>query len=88
LQVFASANRFCEQPYSKAVMTTLPVATSDTCELLSHTLRCAERLYHSGVEFKRAGVLLLNLVPVTQWQMSLFDLRDRDRDERLMQAIS
>jgi len=87
LQVFASASRFCEHPYSKAVMVSLPVATSDTRELLSYTLRCAERLYHSGVEFKRAGVLLLNLVPVTQRQMSLFDPCDRDRDERLMQAI-
>jgi len=41
----------------------------------------------TGVEFKRAGVLFLNLVPVTQRQMSLFDPCDRDQDERLMQAI-
>ncbi len=55
----------------------LPVATSDTAELLHYALRCGEALYQPGYQFSKADVLLLNLVPDQQIQTHLFDERDR-----------
>ena len=40
-----------------------------------------------GYEYKKAGILLHNLVPAKHVQLNLFDAVDRDRSKRLMQAV-
>ena len=87
LHVFARTSRYGDTPYSDTVVTSLPVATSDTAELLHYATRCGEALYQPGLQFSKAGVLLLNLVPDTQVQTNLFDTRDRTRDRKLMATV-
>jgi len=87
IQVFASSGHFTNTPYNGALSATLPTTTNDTAELLHYTLRCAERLYKSDCEFRRAGVLLLKLGPENQQQINLFDQRDRERSRKVMEAI-
>jgi DNA polymerase V len=84
MSVFAMTSRFGETPYSDSMAVSLPVPTNDTAELLGYALRCGERLYQSGYEFIKAGVLMQQLVLIQQRQMNLFDDRDRERYERLM----
>ncbi len=87
MNLFVMTNRFREGHYSNSVAVSLPVATNATPELLHYALRAAESLYQPHYEFKKAGVLLLNLTPATQTQTHLFDTCDRDRVSRLMTAI-
>ena len=87
LHVFARTSRYGSAPYSDTVATSLPVATSDTAELLHYASRCGEALYQSGLQFSKAGVLLLQLVPDTEVQTNLFDTRDRTRDRKLMATV-
>lgn len=88
LRVFVVTNRFKDIPqYTNSVSITLPVATDDTAELIDYALRGTETVYRSGYQFKKAGVMLLGLVPLTLVQANLFDTRDRDRYRRLMQTI-
>jgi DNA polymerase V len=88
LTVFVTTNHFTDEPqYSNAVTLTLPVATNDTAELLAYALCGMEHICQTGFRYKKAGVLLTELVPAQQIQLSLFDGRDRERSARLMTAM-
>jgi DNA polymerase V len=64
----------------------LPVATSDTQELISYGLRAVEALYRQGLQFKKGGVMLTDLVVSKQVQQNLFDTLLKT-SLRLMQAV-
>ncbi len=54
---------------------------------MSYASRCGEALYQPGLQFSKAGVLLLPLVPDSEIQANLFDTRDRARDRKLMATV-
>ncbi len=88
LTVFLTTNPFTDEPqYSNSLTCRLPVATDATLELLRTALHGLETLYRDGYRYKKAGVMLLELVPVSQVQANLFDQADRDRATRLMRAV-
>jgi len=89
LTVFVGTNPFhAQEPqYSNAAVLALPVATSSTPELLAHAKGALARLYRPGYRYKRAGVILDELVPAAQVQAGLFEPRNRYRSERLMAAV-
>jgi DNA polymerase V len=87
LNVFVMTNRFGDNPFTDTAALSLPVTTNDTGELLNYALRCGNNLYQPGYEYVKAGVLLLNLVSATQRQIVLFDERDRERFQKLMEVM-
>jgi DNA polymerase V len=84
ITIFVMGNRFQPHAYSNATTLTLPVATSSTPELLHVALQGAQALYRDCA-FKKAGVILIGLVP--ELQMGLFDSQNRARDEKLMATL-
>lgn len=88
LTVFVMTNRFKDEPqYYNSTTTSLPVATNDTAELLGYVFRATEAIFSPGYRYKKAGVLLSELVPAQQRQADFFDHRDRDRHQQLMQVM-
>ena len=88
LTVFITTNPFTDEPqYRNTVTLTLPVATSDTAELLAYARIGTDHIFAAGFRYKKAGVLLTELVPAQQIQLSLFDTKDRERSARLMAAV-
>lgn len=88
LVVFLATNRFSDAPqHCASVVVNLPVPTALTPELIRHAHEAIERMYRPGFQYKKAGVMLLELVPETPVQSGLFDRIDRDRARRLMEAI-
>lgn len=88
LTVFLTTNPFKDEPqYSNALTLRLPVATDATPELLRVALKGIEAIYRDDFRYKKAGVMLLGLVPVGQVQANLFDQADRARSTRLMKAV-
>jgi len=87
LSIYVMTDRFKEPYYSRVTTIELPVATNDTQELLNHGLRAVEALYRKGLQFKKGGVMVSDLVDADHVQQNLFDLEDRDRSKRLMRAI-
>jgi DNA polymerase V len=86
--IFLMTNRFIDEPqYSNSVTIPLPVASQDTAELIRYALRGIEQLFREGYRYKKAGVILTELVPAHQVQRHLFDQHDRERSKRLMAAI-
>jgi len=88
LTVFLTTNTFKDGPqYSNAVTLRLPVATDATPELLGVALKGIEAIYREGFQYKKAGMMLLELVPLSQVQGNLFDQADRARSAQLMRVI-
>jgi DNA polymerase V len=91
VRVFIQTNRFDNDApqYSNAAQVSLLVASNNTAELIQHAFQALKQIYRPGYLYQKAGVLLLDLVPITQTQLSLFDTRDRDRDKgnNLMQTL-
>lgn len=86
--VFLTTNRFTDAPqYANSVTMPLPVATQDTAELIRYTLQGIAQLFREGYRYKKAGVILTELVPAHQIQTHLFDRCDRERSRRRMAAI-
>jgi DNA polymerase V len=87
LSIYVMTDRFKEPYYSRVTTIELPVATNDTQELLYQGLRAVEALYRKGLQFKKGGVMVSDLVDADHVQQNLFDSEDRDRSKRLMQAM-
>ncbi|MEE3717956.1 Y-family DNA polymerase [Tumidithrix elongata RA019] len=73
--------------YRNATHIKLPVASNDTAELMHYALDGVETIFKSGFRFKKLGITLSELVSTDRIQTNLFDRKDRERSQRLMQAI-
>lgn len=90
ITVFVHTNRFREDldQYVNSASEQLDEAVADTPTLASAATRALRRVFRQGYFYKKAGVLLTDIVPADSMQQSLFkDAADRDRRRRLMDAI-
>lgn len=89
MQVFLHTNNFRTQDrqYYRSINVQLPVATSSTAELLHYGTWALERIWRNGFNFKKVGVILMQLVPCDQMQLGVFDTVDRPKGDRVMKAL-
>jgi DNA polymerase V len=90
ISVFIETNvHKTEHPqYSKSASYKLPEPTAYTPLLINCTIRCLERIYRTGYKFIKAGVVLTDIIPEDQIQLSLFTpRRPIARDRALMKAV-
>ena len=64
-----------------------PVPTDLTPEITARALACFDEAFLPGHRYKKAGIILLDLVRPSQAQGDLFDTVDRARGARLMTAL-
>jgi DNA polymerase V len=74
-------------PETRHRYATLPIATSNTQELLQYALPLAEQLYRKGRHYIKAGVILSQIVPDTSIQGNLFAPLTENRQRLLMQTL-
>lgn len=74
VQVYIRTNVFKpEAPqYQQAITVPLPEASSDTRVLTRWALRVLRRIYRPGFGYHKAGITLMNIMPATRQQFSLF----------------
>ena len=87
--VYAHTSSFrtdIEQHYLNE-MVALPVATANTAELVSYALAALRKAYRPGVLYKKAGVILLKIIPETAMMQDLFDPKDREKEDRLQRVL-
>jgi DNA polymerase V len=89
LQVFAMSNPFklSEPQYAGSKTVHLPVASSDTCKLVAAALGGLCAVWRRGVRYKKAGVILLDLVADRSVQGDLWEAPDTPRSKALMRAV-
>jgi DNA polymerase V len=87
LSVFARSSPFKDDLHSASLSIELPVASNDTTELLQYALPLVDKIYAPGVEFKKAGIIMLGLQSEDSVQTSLFDTKDRNKSKQPMEVM-
>ncbi|GEO06170.1 SOS mutagenesis and repair protein UmuC [Adhaeribacter aerolatus] len=89
ITVFIRTNKFSVQApqYHRATTVSLPLASADTGELIRYALQGLQQIYQPGYSYKKAGVILSEIIPEHQVQTDLFHTTDRSKSQKLMQAL-
>lgn len=89
MNIFLQTNAFRsdDKQYFQSVTLEFPVATNATPELLEHAMKALDLLFQEGYNFHKTGCIALDLVPEDQVQYGMFDERNRNRDNTLMNAL-
>ncbi|MBP7735263.1 MAG: Y-family DNA polymerase [Spirochaetes bacterium] len=88
--VFLSTNRFKENDpqYSSGISCRLPVPSSYTPRLIQVAGRLLEGIYRRGYRYKKAGVMLYEIMQEGDAQLDLFSrFHDTDRTRSLMGVV-
>ena len=89
LHVFLTTNRFQKHKpqYSRSCAWSFVVATSDSREIIHAARSCLASLYRPGFEYRKCGVMLLDLAPSTTVQGDLFEPAPCQRSKALMEVV-
>lgn len=92
---FLYTNRFREdmKQYFPSATVRLGVAASSTHEIVGAALKAFRTIYRSGYMYKKAGVIVGNIVPSDRIQTSLFDFDEglrqkQDKISSIMDAVN
>lgn len=80
-------NHYQYNPETIHAYCTLPVATSNTNELIQHAVPLIEQLYRPGSRYLKAGIVLSGLVPDTVLQSNLFTKSANAKVKKLMEVM-
>lgn len=89
LIVFIATNRFKDEPqYGNSVSITLPTATSYTPDIIRYALKGLARIYKPGFKYKKAGIMLTDIIDENDLQFDLFlNPRENLKKIGLMKSI-
>ena len=89
VSVFACSNRFREdlEQYSNIATMRLDSPSSDTLEITEAAIRLADRIYRPGIQFKKSGVILSDIIPGLTHHILFDPIPKRDERAELSTAI-
>ena len=89
VSVFACSNRFREdlQQYSNIATMRLDSPSSDTLEITEAAIRLADSIYRPGIQFKKSGVILSDIIPGLTHHILFDPIPKRDERAELSTAI-
>jgi len=89
LMVFIDTNLYREDlaQYSQHIIMNLPVASSSSQELLHYALKGLKTIYRPNFQYKKAGVMLMEICSEDAIQGNLFDTIDRKKQSNLMTVL-
>ena len=89
LMVFIHTNNFREDlpQYFQNCVVKLPVPTNSTPEIVHYALIALRNIYRKEYFFKKAGVIIIDIVPDSAIQQNMFDNVDRERLKKLMKVV-
>jgi DNA polymerase V len=86
LYVFVMSNRFQPGYYYNSTGVTLFDRTNYTPELIAPALQCLEKIFKPGIEYKKAGVMVVDLSPQGEVPIDLFSDEQAIRQIREQKA--
>lgn len=89
ISVFIHTNPFkpTDKQYRGFTSLILDTPSNDSIELVRLALKCLEKIYRSGCTYKKAGVIVSDISPQQQQQLSLFDTVNRQKHQSIMTAL-
>ncbi|HIW53307.1 MAG TPA: Y-family DNA polymerase [Candidatus Alistipes excrementipullorum] len=89
VQSYICTNRHREdqpQRYDTRIIV-LPEPTDSTFDIVRHARVALKQIFRQGYGYKKAGVVLSQISPASELQVSLFSSTDRPKHSRLMEVI-
>jgi DNA polymerase V len=88
IQVFLQTNRFRKDlpQYMPSLAVPLPYPTNDSLEVNRWAAYLCERMFKPEYQYKKAGIMLSEITPVTHWQGDLLE-EDTSAHSKLMLAL-
>lgn len=89
LMVFIHTNNFRNDlpQYFKNCIIELPEATNDTMEIVHYASIALHNIYRTGYMFKKAGVIITEIIPSNAIQRNLFSTANREKQHLLMDVV-
>lgn len=89
ISVFIHTNPFkpSDKQYKGITSITVDTPTNDSVEIVRLAIQALEKLYRADYRYKKAGVIVGNIVPQKQQQLSLFDHIDRKKQQAVMTVL-
>ena len=89
LLVFIDTNPYREDlaQYSQHIVINLPVESNSSQELLHYALLGLKSIYRPNYQYKKAGVMLMDICSDNAIQGNLYDTVDREKQKRLMSVL-
>ena len=89
IQVFIQTNthRTQDNQYFRSMNIPLPVASNNSHTVITAALKGLDIIYRKGFNFKKVGIMALELVADTETQMGLFDFNDHTKSAGLMKVF-
>jgi DNA polymerase V len=89
LSVFITTNPFNPKAKQYKGFTNIKIdtPTNDSIEIVRIALQALKKVYRNGYIYKKAGIIVSDIVPQSQQQLSLFDNLDREKHRQIMSSI-
>lgn len=87
IYLFVQTSRFADDVYKLSKLVPLSFYTSNIMEITDYCRKALEVIYTEGLDYKRAGVVLLDLLPEESILPDLFDPTDRIKQARLSKTL-
>ena len=89
ITVFITTNHFSEKEpqYSPSCVIILPTASNSSIDIVEYALKALQRIYRKGYKFKKAGVIVSEIVPKDQLQTNLFENKNPQKHQAVMKSL-
>jgi DNA polymerase V len=88
IYVFVKSNRHQKNKlqYRNGIIMTLPYGTNSSITISKYAVEGLKKIYKKGIEYKKAGVIVMGLIPNNKTQLNLFE-KENSKHQILMKTL-
>jgi len=88
IYVFVKSNRHQKEKlqYRNGIVMTLPYASCSSITISKYAVEGLKKIYKKGIEYKKAGVIVLGLIPTDSNQLNIFE-KENPKYQVLMKTL-
>jgi DNA polymerase V len=88
IYVFVKSNRHQKNKlqYQNGIVMTLPYGSNSSITISKYAVEGLKKIYKKGIEYKKAGVIVMGLIPNNKTQLNLFE-KENPKDQILMKTL-
>jgi DNA polymerase V len=87
ISVFVTTSRFQEEYYDNSTVLSLPYLTNSSFDLIAFAKKGMEAIFKPGLLYKRAGVMLLGLLPANVVEPDFLSQQEPQKHKDLMETV-
>ena len=88
IYIFVKSNKHQKNKlqYRNGIVMTLPFASNSSISISKYAVEGLKRIYKQDIEYKKAGVIVMGLIPTDSNQLNLFE-KENPRYQALMKTL-